>query len=335
MGSTLGERTLSWLVSLLLHAAIFLAALGSAQSIQAPKEAPLRPVEIALITEAEFQQAASKPRRRRGRRVKSRRRGFRRPKANLKPPPAAPAPKPVNPWKSFQKGSKTWEVSKRRPESEKLELSAAEAGVRETEVAQGWMKSTIRPKAMTLAKRFEIDEPELAVPQEDDSAQLQAAFMAKPGKFGNQDDNRAAAVRDSVGETRMQSSQSSSPAFSESFHVGGGGAPGGGDLRQGSGSGVYFEMKGPLSSRRLLSSVLPNYPDWASEQGLEVAVTVRFVVNPSGSIKTPIIVYRTSGYPRIDRIVIETVQDWRFARLRHMRREEQWGILTFRFRLSG
>ena len=110
------------------------------------------------------------------------------------------------------------------------------------------------------------------------------------------------------------------------------GSAGGGD-----GSGQHaFELRGQLTGRRIIASPLPPYPSWAKEQGLEADVTVYFVVDPNGYVRGDSHVKRTSGDPRLDQIVLQTIRSWRFAALGGgAKRGDQWGLVTFHFRLHG
>ncbi len=105
----------------------------------------------------------------------------------------------------------------------------------------------------------------------------------------------------------------------------------------GEGAGQHaFELRGQLTGRRILSSPLPPYPSWAKEQGLEADVTVYFVVDPNGYVRGDSHVKRTSGDPRLDQIVLQTIRSWRFAALGSgAKRGDQWGLVTFHFRLHG
>jgi TonB family protein len=103
---------------------------------------------------------------------------------------------------------------------------------------------------------------------------------------------------------------------------------------RGGGGGNFYELRGPLSTRKIVHSLLPPYPDWAREKGFEASVTVYFIVLPDGSLKQPLIIKKGSGDPRIDELVIKTLKNWRFAKLKTIQ-EEQWGLITFRFRLQG
>lgn len=93
------------------------------------------------------------------------------------------------------------------------------------------------------------------------------------------------------------------------------------------------EIEGPLSSRRIVHSSLPSFPDWAREMGLvEAEVQIRFNVDPDGAVADDMRVERTSGYGRLDRLAMEHLKRWRFQPIGGQGRE--WGLITFRFLLE-
>jgi TonB family protein len=99
---------------------------------------------------------------------------------------------------------------------------------------------------------------------------------------------------------------------------------------------VIFEIRGPLSLRTVLYRELPSYPEWAEKEGIEAGVSVHFVVLSKGKVKDNIYVMRTSGYPVLDKLVMEALSHWRFASLKgDIYGKEEWGILTFYFSLEG
>jgi len=98
-------------------------------------------------------------------------------------------------------------------------------------------------------------------------------------------------------------------------------------------SGLY-ELKGPLSNRDILRQVIPPYPDWAKKKGIFASVSLYFFVLHSGIVKDNVVIQTTSGYPKLDKLSIDSLMKWRFAPLpRKDYGKEQWGIITFRFKL--
>ncbi|MBA7514036.1 hypothetical protein ES705_06054 [subsurface metagenome] len=99
---------------------------------------------------------------------------------------------------------------------------------------------------------------------------------------------------------------------------------------------VIFEIRGPLSRRTVLYRELPSYPEWAEKEGIEAGVSVHFVVLSNGKVKDNIYVVKTSGYPVLDKLVMEALRNWRFASLKgDIYGKEEWGVFTFYFSFEG
>jgi len=99
---------------------------------------------------------------------------------------------------------------------------------------------------------------------------------------------------------------------------------------------VIFEIVGSLSQRAVLRKVIPSYPEWAEKEGIEAGVSVYFVVLSDGKVKDNIYVVKTSGYPAIDKLVMEALRYWQFSSLKgDQYGKEEWGVLTFYFSLAG
>ncbi|MDD5656152.1 MAG: energy transducer TonB [Elusimicrobia bacterium] len=93
------------------------------------------------------------------------------------------------------------------------------------------------------------------------------------------------------------------------------------------------EIEGPLADRSVTAYDIPPFPDWAKQQGvIEAAVAIRFWVDPQGNVLSELRVERTSGYPRLDRLAMDSLRRWRFAPIGTA--ERQWGVITFRFVLE-
>lgn len=93
------------------------------------------------------------------------------------------------------------------------------------------------------------------------------------------------------------------------------------------------EIEGPLADRRVVSYQVPKFPDWAQQQGiLEAAVSIRFWVSREGDVLPNLRIERSSGYSRLDRLAMDSLQRWKFAPL--LVDEKQWGVITFRFVLE-
>jgi len=92
-------------------------------------------------------------------------------------------------------------------------------------------------------------------------------------------------------------------------------------------------LMGPVADRPIAHHVMPEYPEWAKRDAVEATVTVRFVVRPDGSIKENVFVQKTAGFEDFDFNAVSAIKAWRFAPLAAGRTGEQWGAITFRFRL--
>jgi len=96
-----------------------------------------------------------------------------------------------------------------------------------------------------------------------------------------------------------------------------------------------FQIQGPISAREVVHSVVPTYPRWAIEKGIEPTLTLRFAVLPSGKVKDAIFIIRTSGYPELDKSAIDTLKKWTFKPLpKEALWREEWGEVTFIFSLK-
>ena len=94
-----------------------------------------------------------------------------------------------------------------------------------------------------------------------------------------------------------------------------------------SASGIY----GPGGSRQVLSKILPVYPDWAEEEGVECALLLKLWILPDGSVEK-VEVEKSSGYPRIDLVSAESAKKWRFNPVSTS--EKVWGVLPLKFQLQ-
>lgn len=95
-----------------------------------------------------------------------------------------------------------------------------------------------------------------------------------------------------------------------------------------------MSLVGPVADRMLVEYGRPGYPDWAKREGIEGAVDLYFMVLPSGRVKENVLVQKTSGFEDFDRNAIEALLAWRFEPLDGGRTGEQWGAITFDYRLS-
>ena len=93
------------------------------------------------------------------------------------------------------------------------------------------------------------------------------------------------------------------------------------------------QLAGPIADRAVLRHMTPDYPEWAKRDGVEAAVTLYFIVRPDGSVKENILVQKTAGFGDFDDSARAALAAWRFAPLGGGRSGEQWGTITFHFRL--
>jgi TonB family protein len=94
-------------------------------------------------------------------------------------------------------------------------------------------------------------------------------------------------------------------------------------------------LVGPVANRSLISYQTPVYPEWAKREGVEGSSSIYFVVLPDGRIKKSVVVEKTSGFEDFDRNAIDALLTWRFEALQGSQVGEQWGTITFHYRLNS
>jgi TonB family protein len=94
-------------------------------------------------------------------------------------------------------------------------------------------------------------------------------------------------------------------------------------------------LAGPIADRPVLFYTLPTYPDWAKKEAVEGSVTLYFVVRPDGTVKENILIQKTAGFGDFDDNARNALRAWRFEALKGGRTGEQWGTITFHFRLRS
>jgi len=94
------------------------------------------------------------------------------------------------------------------------------------------------------------------------------------------------------------------------------------------------ELLGPVADRALLQHQVPRYPSAAMSEAREGSVTLRFIVLANGVLKENILVERTSGHADLDAEALEALRGWRFEELPRGSVGEQWGLITFHFKIS-
>jgi TonB family protein len=93
-------------------------------------------------------------------------------------------------------------------------------------------------------------------------------------------------------------------------------------------------LAGPVADRPLVSYRKPTYPEWAKEEAVEGSVTLYFVVAADGTVKENVMLQKTSGFGDFDDNAIQALLTWRFEPLKGGATGEQWGTITFNYRLS-
>jgi len=92
-------------------------------------------------------------------------------------------------------------------------------------------------------------------------------------------------------------------------------------------------VAGPIADRPVLRTVVPEYPDWAKKEAVEGSVTLYFVVRSDGTVKENVVIQKTAGFGDFDENARSAIRAWLFEPLRGGRTGEQWGTITFKFRL--
>lgn len=92
-------------------------------------------------------------------------------------------------------------------------------------------------------------------------------------------------------------------------------------------------LSGPVANRPILHHEIPIYPEWAKREAVEGSVTLRFFVRADGTIKENVLVTKTAGFEDFDQSALTALLGWRFQPLPAGQTGEQWGSITFHFRL--
>jgi len=114
-----------------------------------------------------------------------------------------------------------------------------------------------------------------------------------------------------------------------------GSAPAGGGNATAQRMVAGVSLAGPIADRPVLFYTLPVYPDWAKKEAVEGTVTLYFVVRPDGTVKENVLVQKTAGFGDFDDNARTALRAWRFEPLKGGRTGEQWGTITFHFRLAS
>ncbi|MFH1429188.1 MAG: TonB family protein [Candidatus Margulisiibacteriota bacterium] len=95
-----------------------------------------------------------------------------------------------------------------------------------------------------------------------------------------------------------------------------------------------LNLSGPITQRKVLYIITPEYPEWAVEQGVETEVSIEFWVNPEGRVKKADIIQR-SGYLELDIIAKQALVQWLFDPLDPaLPQKDQWGTVLIKYRLE-
>jgi len=94
------------------------------------------------------------------------------------------------------------------------------------------------------------------------------------------------------------------------------------------------QLTGPVADRPVLHYEVPVYPEWAKREAVEGSVTIYFIVLPDGRVKENIMVQKTAGFEDFDENAVKALVTWRFEPLKTGMTGEQWGTITFNYRLS-
>lgn len=92
------------------------------------------------------------------------------------------------------------------------------------------------------------------------------------------------------------------------------------------------DISGPLKDRELVSWVLPDYPEWAQEQGITGTLRMKIWVTPAGLVQSFMEPQQLSVDPRLDEKAVEALRQWQFVE-KPDSFGDQWGVITVRFSL--
>jgi TonB family protein len=93
------------------------------------------------------------------------------------------------------------------------------------------------------------------------------------------------------------------------------------------------QLLGPVADRPLLHRVTPVYPEWAKRDAVEGNVTLYFIVRADGSVRENVLVQKSGGFEEFDENARVALREWRFEPLGGGRTGDQWGTITFQYRL--
>jgi TonB family protein len=91
-------------------------------------------------------------------------------------------------------------------------------------------------------------------------------------------------------------------------------------------------ITGQIANRRVLRAAKPPYPRWAQEQGIQAEVFIFITVRTDGTVKDNAYVQTSSGYPELDQLAMDAVQQFQFASTAGS--GDETGTVVFRFQLQ-
>lgn len=95
-----------------------------------------------------------------------------------------------------------------------------------------------------------------------------------------------------------------------------------------------IDITGPLKGRKLVHWVLPQYPEWAEQQGIAGMSQFRIRVSPAGLVMANLEPQLMNNDLRLDEEASAAIRQWRFEEKSNAF-GEQWGIVTLRFNLAA
>lgn len=204
--------------------------------------------------------------------------------------------------------------------------AARQAAAARAEAARQAAAERAAVKAAERRRQIEISGT-LAAMKEPDEA-LADAVTDSGARAGAA--KAAAGMSDTIsaGPSAGPALETSQPDSSDAVYDDQGGPRGGvkGDGAAGNG-GVGWALEGPAGNRRLLARRLPSCPAWVGQRALSLSAQIKFQVARDGSVKSGAVIKRTSGFPEIDRLALNSLKGWKFESANG----EPWGLVTFRF----
>ena len=95
-----------------------------------------------------------------------------------------------------------------------------------------------------------------------------------------------------------------------------------------------FSIEGSLANQSIIKKVLPQYPDWAEEQGIMGTVKIRFDVNETGHVTSNMSIEQTTGNTKLDEVAVDALQQWEFSPGKLPGKDAPYGLITFVFGLQ-